>query len=356
MAVLSERVLNRATLQRQLLLERSDREPLAVVELLVGMQGQDPELPYIGLWNRIAGFSLDDLTSLIERGRVVRGTMYRCTQHVLSGRDYLWIRPLLQPMLARMRRSFFGRVTVGVDHDELAAEACRLLEKGPMTRPELGRALRRRWPEHEGVWLARTAQVALPILHPYPDGIWGRRGPTPFALAEEVLGRPFDRTRSLADLVLRYLAAFGPAGVMDMQAWSGLTRLREVVEPLRPQLVTYRSPSGAELFDLPDRPLPDPDIPAPVRFLAGFDNVTFGYADRSRIIADAYRPALVANAGLTVDGTVRGVWRHYAGTLTVTLFESLTDDQQAAVQAEAKALLTLIGGETVEIRLGSPAA
>ena len=350
MVVLPERVLNRATLQRQLLLDRADHEPLDVVELLVGMQGQDPELPYIGLWNRIAGFRLDDLSSLIERRRVVRGTMYRCTQHVLSDRDYGWIRPLLQPMLARMRRSFSSRVTAGVDHDELVEEARRLLANGPMTRPELGRALRERWPEYQGVWLARAVQVALPILHPHPDGIWGRRGPTPFALAEEHLGRPFDRTKGLADLALRYLAAFGPAGVMDMQAWSGLTRLREVFEPLRPRLVSYRSPSGAELFDLPDRPLPDPDVPAPVRFLACFDNVTFGYADRSRIIADAYRPALVAEAGLTVDGRVRGVWHHRGGTLTVTLFENLTPEQEAAVHTEATALLAFTGGNDIKMR------
>jgi len=349
MVVLSDIALNRATLQRQLLLERGSHAPLDVIELLVGMQGQDPELPYIGLWNRIAGFRLDDLTALVEQRRVVRGTLYRCTQHVLSDADYLWIRPLLQPMLARMRRTFFGRVTVGVDHDELVDEARRLLTAGPMTRPELGRALQKRWPDHEGVWLARAAQVGLPIIHPHPDGTWGRRGPTPFALADEFLQRPFDRTRSLADLVLRYLAGFGPAGVMDMQAWSGLTRLREVFESLRPRLITYRSPSGAELFDLPDRSLPDPESPAPVRFLACFDNVTFGYADRSRIIAEAYRPALVSQSGLTVDGFVRGVWQQRAGLLTITLFEALTEAQEAAVLAEGRALLDFAGGDDIRL-------
>jgi hypothetical protein len=168
-------------------------------------------------------------------------------------------------------------------------------------------------------------------------------------LAENLLERPFDRSGSLADLVLRYLAGFGPAGVMDMQAWSGLTRMREVFDELRPRLVTYRGPSGAELFDLPDIPLPDPEAPAPVRFLAGFDNVTFGYADRSRIIAEAYRPALVAEAGLTVDGFVRGVWRHRAGTLTITLFEDLTGEQEAAVLAEGRALLDFAGGDDIEL-------
>jgi len=352
MVVLSAQALNRATLHRQLLLDRSDRTPLEVVELLVGMQHQDSELAYVGLWNRIGGFRHDDLTTLFEQGRVVRGTLYRCTQHILSDRDYLWIRPLLQPMLTRMRRSFFGRRTAGVDDDELAAEARRLLAGGTMTRPELGRALQKLWPDHEGVWLARAAQVALPVLHPYPDGTWRRRGPTPFALADAHLGRAFDDRGSLAGLALRYLAAFGPASVMDMQAWTGLTRLGEVFESLRTELVTYRSPAGAELFDLPDRPLPDPATPAPVRFLAGFDNVTFGYADRSRIIADAYRPALVEQAGLTVDGWVRGVWRYRSDRLTVTLFERLADEQEAAVRAEGAELLGFLGGGELELARG----
>jgi hypothetical protein len=212
--------------------------------------------------------------------------------------------------------------------------------------------LQKLWPEHEGVWLARAAQVALPVLHPYPDGTWRRRGPTPFALAEAHLGRAFDDRGSLAGLALRYLAAFGPASVMDMQAWTGLTRLGEVFESLRTELVTYRSPAGAELFDLPDRPLPDPATPAPVRFLAGFDNVTFGYADRSRIIADAYRPALVEQAGLTVDGWVRGVWRYRSDRLTVTLFERLADEQEAAVRAEGAELLGFLGGGELELARG----
>ncbi len=340
MVVLTDRVLNRATLARQLLLARSSTATaLEVVELLTGLQGQDPELPYIGLWNRIAGFRTGDLTALLRDRAIVRATLFRGTQHLLATTDYVWVRPLLQPMLDRMRRTFFAQWTAGVDPGELAAEARRLLGAGALSRPDLGRALARRWPQHEGVWLARAAQVALPVLHPYPDGTWGRRGPTPFVLAEQWLGRPFDTDRDLAELVLRYLAGFGPATVMDMQAWSGLTRLREVFETLRPWLRTYRNPDGAELFDLPDRELPDPDTPAPVRFLAGFDNVTFGYADRRRIIADEHRPYLVADAALTVDGRVRGVWKLRAGRLTVRVFTPLTGAEEAAVRAEGAALL-----------------
>jgi hypothetical protein len=338
-AVLSDRVLNRTTLSRQLLLERRPVPAADVLELLVGLQGQDPELPYIGLWNRIDGFAHDELTRLLADRAVVRATLFRGTQHLLPTPDYRWIRPLLQPLLDRMGRTFFQQWTAGVDPAELAAEARRVLGTATLTRPELGRALAERWPQHEGVWLARAAQAALPVLHPYPDGTWGRRGPTPFALAEHWLDEPFDHRRDVSDLILRYLAGFGPASVRDMQAWSGLTRLREVFDRLRPRLRTYRSAAGTELFDLPDRTPADPDLPAPVRFLPGFDNVTFGYADRTRIIADAHRPYLVAEAALTVDGVVRGVWTLRRGTLTVTLFAPLTGAEETEVRAEADALL-----------------
>jgi hypothetical protein len=338
-AVLSDRALNRATLSRQLLLDRRPVPALEVIELLAGLQGQDPELPYIGLWNRIDGFAQDELTGLLAGGAVVRATLYRGTQHLLSARDYRWIRPLLQPLLDRMRRMFFQQWVAGVDAGELAAEARRVLGTATMTRPELGRELTRRWPEHEGVWLARAAQVALPVLHPYPDGTWGRRGPTPFVLAEHWLPEPFDFERTPDDLVLRYLAGFGPAGVRDMQAWSGLTRMREVFDRLRPRLRTYRNTAGTELFDLPDHQLPDEDTPAPVRFLAGFDNVTFGYADRNRIIADHHRPYLVVEAALTVDGRVRGVWTLRRGELSISLFAPLSAAEDEAVRAEAGALL-----------------
>jgi hypothetical protein len=183
-------------------------------------------------------------------------------------------------------------------------------------------------------------------VHPYPDGTWGHRGRTPFALAEQWLGRPLDAGRDIAELVLRYLAGFGPAGVRDMQVWSGLTRMREVFETLRPRLRTYRNAAGVELFDLPDRPLPDPETPAPVRFLAGFDNVTFGYADRRRIIDDEHRQHLVSDAGLTVDGRVRGIWKLRGGQLTVGTFTPLTGDEEVAVRAEGAELLRFAAADT----------
>ena len=348
MEVLSDRALNRATLARQLLLSRVDRPALEVVEHLVGLQGQDPELPYFGLASRIEGFELGHLTALLEDRRVVRGSLFRGTQHLIPADDYLWVRPLLQPMLEVRRRGAFGRLTAGVDPRELAAYAQDLLGAATLTRSELGRALARRWPHAEPQWLARSVQALLPVLHPAPDGTWGRRGPTPFVLAEQWLGRPLHR-RDVAELAMRYLRAYGPASVMDMQAWSGMTRLREVFEELRPRLRVFRSEAGAELFDLPDAPRPGPDVAAPVRFLAGFDNVVFGYADRSRIVAAERRPHLMVDAALTVDGVVRGLWKLRAGVLEVRLFTPLSAAEEADVRAEG-ALVSGLAGVDPAIR------
>jgi hypothetical protein len=348
MEELSDRALGRATLARQLLLDRVQRRPLEVVRHLVGMQGQDAELPYIGLWNRIDGFAHDDLTGLLHSREVVRGTLWRGTQHLMAADDYRWMRPLMQPMLDTWQRGAFGRHLAGVDLAELTAVAGELLAAGPWNRMDLGRELAARWPDAEPQWLARSVQGLLPVLHPAPDGVWGRRGATPFALAEAHLGGPMIE-RDVMDLVLRYLAAFGPASVADMQAWSRMTRLRPAFEALRPQLCTFRGPAGAELFDLPDAPRPGPGVPAPVRLLACFDNVLYGHADRSRIIAAEHRRYLLAEAMLIVDGVVRGFWKVKNGTLTVSLLAPLTAAEMGAVGAEGERLLTFVGGTDLRI-------
>ncbi|MBN6051350.1 AlkZ family DNA glycosylase [Nonomuraea sp. RK-328] len=356
MDVLSRRALNRATLERQLLLGRTGAPALEVVELLAGLQAQDPDPPYVGLWSRVTGFRHDDLTTLMYERRVVRATLYRGTQHLVSAADYRWLRPLLGPMLERWRRSAFGRATPGVDPAELAASARALLSGGPLNRPELGRALAERWPGADPVALARSVQGLLPVVHPPPDGTWGRHGPTPFALADDWLGTPPAATADGAadgaadgpahgarELLLRYLAAFGPATVKDAQAWSGLTRLRAVADELRPRLVAFRDEEGAELLDLPEAPRPDPDTPAPVRFLAALDNVVLGHADRRRLMTAEARRHVGVYPALLVDGFVRGLWeiRRAKGTATlvVRLFAPLTGAEEAAVAEEGERLL-----------------
>ncbi|MFD3825928.1 winged helix DNA-binding domain-containing protein [Streptomyces sp. NPDC058625] len=340
----SLRALNRATLSRQLLLDRVGRTPLDVMERLVGLQAQDPEPPYIGLWNRLPGFRQDDLTVLLEERRVVRSTLYRGTQHLVTAEDYLWIRPVLQPMLDRWQKGAWGRVTAGLDLAELAGTVRKLLGTGQMSRPELAAALRERWPDRDPVGLARSAQALLAIVHPPPDGTWGRRGTTPFMLAEEWLGRPLDTAPSVERLVLRCLAAFGPATVRDVQAWSGMTRLREVVDRLRPELLVLRGESGQELFDLPDAPRPGADHPAPVRFLALLDNVLLAWADRGRMLSDERRVPVSVEPALTVDGFVHALWRirhdrDERAVLVVKPFEPLPRAARGEIAEEGMALL-----------------
>lgn len=343
MQVLTRRELNRATLARQLLLAREDRAPLDLVEHLVGINAQDPDPPYIGLWSRLTRFARDDLTALMTDRSVVRGTFWRGTQHTVSAADYGWMRPLVQPMLEKLQRSAFRRATEGLDLPVLLAEACTVIRSNEgITRPEVGRALAALHPGYDPAALARSAQFLLPVVHPPPDSTWGRRGPTPFALAEDWLGVGLEEHVPVERLVLRHLAAFGPSTVRDVAAWSGLTRLKGVVDGLRPQLATFRDESGRELFDLPDAPRPGGTVEAPVRFLAALDNVLLSHHDRSRIVTDEQRQHVFLEAALTVDGFVRGLWRirRHAGTATVVvrLFATLSATERDAVTEEALAL------------------
>ncbi|MBT2388401.1 AlkZ family DNA glycosylase [Streptomyces sp. ISL-1] len=341
--LLTRRSLNRATLERQLLLRRTDLAAPAVIEQVAGLQAQDPDPPYIGLWSRITDFRLDDLTKLLNERMVVRATLFRGTQHLVTAEDYLWLRPLLQPMLDRWQKGAFGRFTTGLDLTELAAAARTVLGASTLTRPELGRALVERWPGRDPVALARSVQGLLPVVHPPPDGTWGRRGTTPFTLADQWLGRPPATDPSPRELVQRYLAAFGPATVKDIQAWSGMTRLREVVEALRPELRVFRGEAGEELFDLPEAPRPDPDTTAAVRFLAALDNVVLGHADRTRMMTDSQRRHIIVEAAVTVDGFVRGLWGikrdKGSAVLTVKLFSPLSANEEEAVTDEGARLL-----------------
>jgi hypothetical protein len=321
--VLTTRALNRATLERQMLLRRAELPVLEAIERLIALQAQLPNPPYVGLWTRLLGFEQAHLTRLIEKRRVVRSTMLRATQHLVTARDYLQLRPVLQPMLDRACRNNYGKGTAGIDRDTLLAAGRTLLAEQPRTITELQALLGERWPKHDPRALGYSIQFLLPLVHVPPRGTWGRGGAVPAVHAESWLKRPLSDDRSPEEMIVRYLGVFGPATVKDVQVWSGLTGLRAAVEGLRPQLRTFRDEQGRELFDLPDAPLADPDTPAPPRFLPEYDNLLLAYDDRSRVMTDEARKALWTKNGLLssalVDGRVAATWRIARDRTGVTL-------------------------------------
>ena len=261
MGVLTNRALNRATLERQLLLRRSTVRPLQAVEHLVGLQAQVPLNPYTALWSRLEGFRPEELAALLVDRRVVRMTVMRGTIHLVTAEDCLTLRPAMQPVLEAelTRHSEFAPHLRGVDLEPVLAFARELFAEEPRTGPQLRDALASRFPTAHAAALAYACRCLLPLVQVPPRGVWGKTAQVTTTTVEAWLGKPLSATSSLETIVLRYLGAFGPASVADVATWSRLTGLREVVERLRPQLVTFRSEAGRELFDLPDAPRPDPE-------------------------------------------------------------------------------------------------
>jgi Winged helix DNA-binding domain len=342
--VLSRRELNRAILERQMLLRRESASAIEVMERLVGMQAQVPTNPYTALWSRIEGFDPLELSDDLAERRAVRAVMLmRTTIHLVSARDCLEIRPLIQPVVERQwGYSPFARALAGLDIDEVLAASLELLAERPQTSNAIGKRLAERWPDRDVQALGQAARTLVPMVQIPPRGLWGRGGQPVLETAERWLGAPLATNPSLDDLVVRYLAAFGPASVKDIGIWSWLSRLGEVVERLRPGLRTFRDEAGRELFDVPDGPLPDPDTPAPVRLLPEFDNLLLSHDDRSRIGDPAYKGRPWWHGSVLVDGFLEGTWkperRKDGITLHIGFYRSLTDAERAEVEAEATRL------------------
>lgn len=356
--VLSKRALNRALLARQFLLERAPISAYQLSEHLVGLQAQEPHSPYISLWSRQTQFNPHELSELLIERKVVRLGLMRSTVHLVSADDALFLRPLVQPVIERSLRGSHGKYLVGLDLQELADRSRALLDQEPVMLNELGRRLQHFWPERDPSALAYAARAYLALIQLPPRALWGQSGQAIHAPIQSWLGRALETSPSIDKLVLRYLAAFGPASVRDMQNWSGLTKLREVFERLRPSLLSFQNEAGLELFDLPDAPRPDPETPAPVRFLPDFDNVLLGHADRSRIIDEAHRQRLLTipqgllPRNLLVDGFFAGQWvvqqSRTRAILQIELLKPIDAANQSELIAEGQQLLGFLASNSQE--------
>jgi hypothetical protein len=357
--VLGERALNRALLERQWLLRRRAASEDAALHHLVGMQSQAPLAPYVGLWSRLEGYRPDGLSERMTDRRVVRAMgMLRGTIHLLGRDDALALRPVLQRMLdGAFRSSPFRKNVEGLDLAELHAAGRAELDRQPLSVAALATRLTARWPERDPVSMAYAVRYLVPTVQVPPRGVWGATGPARLATLESWVREPVGTADAPDPFVLRYLAAFGPASVVDIATWSWLTGVREVVERLRPDLRTFRDDAGRELFDVPDAPLPDPDQPAPPRFLPEYDNALLSHADRTRIVPKGRKVPLPPGNGAAigtflVDGFLRGTWRversRGAAALVIAPDRALVPADRAAVEAEGEALLRFVAADAAD--------
>ncbi|MER5310642.1 winged helix DNA-binding domain-containing protein [Streptomyces sp. NPDC002773] len=359
--VLGARALNRATLDRQLLLRPASLGVTEAVQHLLGLQAQNTKPPYYALAARLDGFRPEQLSALMESRDVARIVTMRSTVHTHTARDAVALRGLAQPgAIDRELALFVSRGGLdGVDLDRLADLARALVEDRPRTPKELREELLPQWPDADPQSLSVAARCLLPLVQVTPRGLWGRGGKVALTTTDQWFDESAERTADgaadLDETVLRYLGAFGPASVKDMQTWCGLTKLGPAFERLRPRLLVFQDERGTELFDLPDAPRPDEDTPAPPRFLPEFDNLLLSHADRTRVVPAELRGRTwtgnQAHRVFLLDGFLAGIWHLDEAKdrtiLTIEPFAHVTHGQRAALAAEAERTLRLMAPQDV---------
>jgi len=413
-ALLTLADLNRATLARQMLLARERMAVEPAVRRLAGMQAQVARPPFVGLWTRLESFRRTDLHRALQDRSVVRAPAMRATLHLMAAADYTPFREALRPLMERGTQWILTSRKQTVDQTALERAARAFFAKGPATFDAVRDHLSALYPGADERALGYFTRLSLPLVQVPTDAQWAFPAAASFALADEWIADRAPRSRSargdarasgsasraktartassakgpratapsgqdktgqapsgmdtsgpdaLRELVRRYLAAFGPASVQDAQAWSGLPRLKDVFESLRPELVTFRDERKRELFDLPDAPRPGADVPAPVRFLPDFDNLVLAHDDRTRLIAPEHRSRIVTKnllvrATFLVDGRVAGLWkverRKATAILELEPFATLTKKTLSALETEGDALLKFVEEDAVarEVRAG----
>ena len=358
MAQLSNRALNRAFLARQMLLERHEVSPLDAIARLVGLQAQVARPPFVGLWTRLRDFERADLATAFHERRAVRVTAMRATLHVMTTADYIAMRGAMQPMLTRGMESILRGRAAEVDMETIDLEARKFFSKSAATFDALRDHFKQKFPGNDERAMAYAIRTHVPLVQVPTDAPWAFPASADFALADRWLSKKVSTSATTPEkLVLRYLAAFGPATPADAQAWSGLRGLREVFESLRSSLVTFRDVRKRELFDLPDAPRPDEDSDAPVRFIPDFDNLVLSHDDRSRIMADEHRSRvtlknLQVRATFLVDGIVAGTWKserkRKTAVLVIEPFGRVTKTVRAQLDEEGDALLGFLEEDATE--------
>jgi hypothetical protein len=309
MRTLTLKELNRATLARQLLLERKRIGPVAAIERLAGMQAQWPPSPYVGLWSRLVDFRRETLEQAVLSGEVVKPTVMRGTLHLVTARDYPVFWTALRDMPTWYDETHLAHAL------EAKEGARRLAEQEPLTHKE-GLAYLEREHGHADEQTRRRIFHAVRrrahLLHIPESALWRGRPLAVFHAHPEP--EPVDVLAARTELVRRYLAAFGPSTRADIADWSGLrvADFAPALEQMGP-LRRFEDENGRELLDVPRAPLPPADTPAPVRFLPKWDNTLLAHADRRRVLPEELRKAVIAKNGdvtqtFLVDGLVAGSW------------------------------------------------
>ncbi|MGZ4427588.1 MAG: winged helix DNA-binding domain-containing protein [Nocardioidaceae bacterium] len=349
MATLSARTLNRTLLHRQHLLRRTTMPALAMAEHLLGLQAQEPLPPYLSLAARIDGFDPAELSAALERRTAVRVLLMRGTIHLVTPEDCRELRPLVQPMLDKItRNSQASKEAAGVPRAELVAATRAVLGDGALTMKSLGERLAERFPGVPAGHLANSARELLPLVQLPPRGMWKRSGGVVYDTAESWLGGALRAAPDPAEVVRRYLRAFGPASPADLTAWSRVTGMKAVVAAIRDELAEHRDEAGRQLFDLAGLPLADADTPAPVRLLGRYDNLWLSHADRDRVTAPDKRKRWMGTNGgvgctVFVDGLLEGIWRPtQAGRVELELLRPLTRSERQDLDVEVARVEALL--------------
>ncbi|MGI8673496.1 MAG: winged helix DNA-binding domain-containing protein [Luteitalea sp.] len=340
------RDLNRATLARQGLLARQPWTVVDAVGRLLGLQMQMPRPAFVALWSRLANFDRDALAAACRTAALVRATAMRSTLHLMRATDLLEYRATLVTSFEQGITAILGDRLAAASLDAALADA-RAFFATPHTFDALRVHLESRYPGQDIRALAYASRLRVPLLQEPDQSPWAYPAKATFVRADARLGAAFRLDPTPDALIVRYLAAYGPASVVDAQAWLGLGGLAPVFARLRPTLTVLAGPTRAELFDVPDGPRPGADVPAPVRLLPEWDSVLIARADErllaTRYRARVFRPGLRVLPTVLVDGQVAGTWAaartRTAAALTLTMFESMSAAVRRAVIAEAEALI-----------------